>query len=199
VAGRTVNIEMTDDKVAAIVQSLWQPLEDGTIPNVFMVLDCARDKRIEPMITRSSLSQSCLYSGQLSYGLKRSSPHIVQLDPNTLFTHDLLALGWGKSWGVFFIVPESVPISVIRHNCRKINMVKTEAQKILVFRYQDPRVLRKFLPICDFKQLQFIFGKATHIAMESNTAQQIIRYSIDTQSQKLLSSNVEIQGKMREC
>jgi len=183
---------MTDDKVAAIVQSLWHPLEDGTIPNVFMVLDCARDKRIEPLINKSNIEQSCLYSGKLAYKLKRAAPHIVKLEAESDFTSEVLSLAWGNSWGVFFIASDNVSMAAIRHNCRKINMVKTHEEKMLVFRYQDPRVLRQFLPICDKQQLEFIFGSAFIIAMEDASFKQLIRYSIDNVKHKLSTQALNV-------
>lgn len=175
-----------------IIANLWSPLDDGSTPNVFIVLDGARDKRIEPLVNNANLEQGCLYAGDISYTLKRAAPHIVKLTPDASFTKEILTLGWGESWGVFFITPKTVSMASRRNNCRKISKVETPEGKSLIFRYQDPRVLRKFLPICDPEQLRSIFGNASIIAMENESGEQLIRYSVDKTNQKLSSSVVDV-------
>lgn len=183
-----MNEVLTVNDVSSIIKSLWSPLADGSKPNIFMVLDCARDKRIEPLINNADIEQSCLYAGKLSYALKRAAPHIVKLAPDSSFTTDILTLGWGKSWGMFFITSEKVSIASMRNNCRKISKAQAPNGKILVFRYYDPRVLRKFLPVCEIQQLHQIFGSASMIMMENESAEQLIRYSVDSSNNRLSAS-----------
>jgi hypothetical protein len=190
-----VNKTLTVSEVNSLINTLWAPLADGSKPNVYMVLDGARDKRIEPLINNSKVEQSCLYAGKLSYALKRAAPHIVKLNEDSSFTAEILTLSWRKSWGIFFITPSNVSMAAVRSNCRKISKVQTPTGKVLVFRYQDPRVLRKFLPLCDSQQLRQVFGNASVIAMENEQANQLIRYNFDSCQQKLSSqlSDVHIQ------
>ncbi len=190
-----MNKTLTVSEVNSLINTLWTPLADGSKPNVYMVLDGARDKRIEPLINNSKVEQSCLYAGKLSYALKRAAPHIVKLNEDSSFTAEILTLSWRKSWGIFFITPNNVSMAAVRSNCRKISKVQTPTGKVLVFRYQDPRVLRKFLPLCDSQQLRQVFGNASVIAMENEQTNQLIRYNFDSCQQKLSSqlSDVHIQ------
>lgn len=167
------------DEIQAIINSLWSPLDDGSVPHVFMVLDCARDKRMEPLVNKSQLEHSCLYAGKLSYALKRAAPHLVKLTQESDFTKEVLMQGWGQSWGIFIKTTETVAMASVRNNCRKISKVLAPNGKVLVFRYHDPRVLRKFLPLCDKQQIQSIFGQAASIVMENEQAEQLIEFNID--------------------
>lgn len=191
-----MNNVFLESEISAIIESLWQPLDNGSHPNVYMVVDGARDKRIEPLIHSSDLDQYCLYAGEMTYALKRAAPHIVELQRDSLYTKEILRLGWGQSWGIFFIGSENATMSLIRHNCRKINMVQTSEGKMLLFRYQDPRVLRKFLPLCDSKQLNSLFGHAAVIAMESESGEQLINYKIDSRRHKLSTQVVDVCAQL---
>lgn len=152
--------------VVVIIHSLWYPLADGSKPNVFMVLDCARDKRIEPLINSSKLEQSCLYAGKLTYKLKRAAPHIVKLSENSNLTSEILTLGWGKSWGIFLLAHQATSMKTVRANCRRLAKVKSVNGKNLVFRYYDPRVTRLMLPVCNHYEVDCILGDSISLVIE---------------------------------
>lgn len=181
-----------ESEIDTIINTLWAPLPDGTKPNVYAVLDCARDKRIEPMLNNTDLEFNCLYTGNLSYALKRAAPHIVKLSQQAKFTRNLLKIGWGNSWGVFFITREDTTMSTVRNNCRRISKAQIPNGNILVFRYQDPRVLRRFLPIANIEQLRSIFGSALVIAMENESPTQLVRYSPSNNEQRLRQQNINV-------
>ncbi|WP_096087036.1 DUF4123 domain-containing protein [Agaribacterium haliotis] len=148
-------------------QLLWQPLADGSVPKVFAIIDCARDKRLEPLINNSGLKHECLYEGKLNYALKRAAPHIVQLTSDSLFTETLLSEGWGQAWGIYYLCKPDVTLSQLRNGCRRISKVKSPEGKTLVFRYYDPRVLRTVVPTCDVQQRSAIMGPACSIMVEN--------------------------------
>ncbi len=174
----------TPKEIDAIISELWEPNEHGEMPNVFVILDGARDKRIEPMINNSKLPHECLYAGRISYVLKRAAPHIVSLKRDSEFVRKLLKDGWGNSWGVFITAFEDVTMAAIRNNCRRISKVRAPNGKTLVFRYYDPRVLRVLLPTCGAEQLRKLFGPAYSIKLEGEhglellefTEKQLLRY-----------------------
>ena len=167
-----MNEVLTVNEVSAIIHSLWSPLADGSKPNVFMVLDCARDKRIEPLINNSNLEQSCLYAGKLSYALKRAAPHIVKLSQNSNFTREILTLGWGKSWGIFLLANQATSMKTVRANCRRLAKVKSVSGKNLVFRYYDPRVIRLMLPVCSHHEVDCILGDSISLVIEQKKEQE---------------------------
>ena len=129
-----MNKTLTVDQVNSIINSLWSPLADGSKPNVFMVLDGARDKRIEPLINNTNIEHSCLYAGNLTYKLKRAAPYIVKLSEDSDFTSEILTLGWGKSWGIFLLANQETSIKTVRANCRRLAKVNGLNGENLVFR-----------------------------------------------------------------
>lgn len=161
-----MNEVLTVNDVSSIINSLWSPLADGSKPNIFMVLDCARDKRIEPLINNANIEQSCLYAGNLSYKLKRAAPHIVKLSENSNFTSEILTLGWGKSWGIFLLANQETSMKTVRANCRRLAKVKSVDGKSLVFRYYDPRVTRLMLPVCNQHEVDCILGDSISLLIE---------------------------------
>lgn len=163
-----MNKVLTVNEVSTIIQRLWSPLDDGSKPNVFMILDCARDKRIEPLINNSKLEQSCLYAGKLTYKLKRSAPHIVKLSENSTFTSEILTHGWGNNWGVFLLADQKTSIKTVRANCRRLARVKSISGKSLVFRYYDPRVIRLMLPACNQFEVDCILGESISLLIEQD-------------------------------
>jgi len=166
-----MNDVLTVNDVRSIINTLWSPLADGSKPNVFMVLDGARDKRIEPLINNSNVEQSCLYAGNLSYKLKRAAPHIVKLSEDSDLTAKILTMGWGKSWGIFLLAKQSTSMKSVRANCRRLAKVKSVTGKNLVFRYYDPRVTRLMLPVCNQHEVDCILGESISLLIEQKREQ----------------------------
>lgn len=167
-----MNDVLTNHDVSAIIKRLWSPLADGSKPNVFMVIDCARDKRIEPLINNANIEQSCLYAGNLTYKLKRAAPHIVKLTESSPFTAKILTLGFGKNWGIFFVAKNTTTMAKVRSNCRRLAKVKGVTGKNLVFRYYDPRVTRLMLPVCNQHELDCILGESISLLIETGDEQE---------------------------
>lgn len=158
-----------------IIKKLWAPLADGSKPNVFMVLDGARDKRIEPLINNSNIEQSCLYAGKLTYALKRAAPYIVKLTEGSSFTAEILMQCWGNSWGIFLLANQKTSIKTVRANCRRLAKVKGLNGENLVFRYYDPRVTRLMLPVCNHHEVDCILGDSISLLIEQ---EQVLGFTI---------------------
>ena len=88
----------------------------------------------------------------------------------------LLDEGWGQSWGVFLKIGDA---SNLRHHLRKLLKVRDEAGRHLIFRFQDPRVLRVYLPTCHVDELRQFFGPVTAFLAESASADALVEYSFD--------------------
>ncbi len=176
---------LTESDINALVDSLWRSDSKGVQPRVFALLDGARNRKILPLLNKCESENQCLYSGGISYALRRAAPHIVQLDRTSQFTYNLLQESWGNSWGIFAITPPSEPLSKVRNNCRRIAKVESPSGKPLVFRYYDPRVLREFIPTCDAPALQQIFGPVTTYAMEAEDSGALIKYTFSPQDRQL--------------
>lgn len=191
----TNNILSLDD-VKLITQSLWQPNKNGLQPIVYAILDGARDKKIERILRQGPLKSTCLYEGDLSYQVRVSAPHLVRLEQNHPQTHDIIQQGWGRSWGVFAITYPPVSFLKVRHNCRKIAKVKGPDGQSLIFRYYDPRVLRTYLPNCNDKEAEKMFGPITDFVIETGDSE-INRRETDVNENNSVSNSSNVIHRFR--
>lgn len=159
-----------------VIAYLWPKGDQVTTPQVYALIDGARDRRLEPMIRLSGLEYACLYAGRLAPALERAAPYLVHLAPNARFTRELMTTGWGRSWGIITIVPAECTIQQQRRHFRTLLRVKTEDGRFLVFRFYDPRVLRVYLPTCTEAEVSQVFGPVPHILAESADGQQLLSY-----------------------
>jgi len=118
---------------------LWPRLwPKGARPNVWAIIDCARDPKAWSTLYSSTLLRECLYAGALHPQLERVAPYLVQLEFGDAQTERLLSRAWGNSWGIFLRCGASMPS--LRKHLRKFLRVTGPHNKHLVFRYYDPRV-----------------------------------------------------------
>jgi len=136
-----------------IEHALWPP--GGAAASVWAVLDLARDRRIHAALLESRLEFLCLYSGRLPRELELAAPHIVELPRGHRLLDRLLGEGWGDSWGIFARIEDP---TLLRRHLRKFLKVRDEDGRRLLFRYYDPRVLRRYLPTCTADELRQFFG-----------------------------------------
>lgn len=61
------------------IDHLWPEGDSLAGPQVYAVLDGARDPRIEPLVRLGSLKYACLCAGPLSPSLRAAAPHLVHL------------------------------------------------------------------------------------------------------------------------
>lgn len=164
---------MTGERREGLLQALWPA---GRVPahSVWAVLDCARDPRIYRSLLESRLEFRCLYSGRLPAELERAAPQLVELLPGHRLVEQLLADGWGRSWGVFVKIDDP---SALRHHLRKFLKVRDEDGRSLVFRYYDPRVLRAYLPTCRADELETFFGPVAAFLTEDDRGDTLIEFS----------------------
>jgi hypothetical protein len=138
--------------IEAVVETLWsQPGED-----VYAVLDAARDPLVRAKLTATDVRSACLYEGRIPSEIADVAPYLVKLRRDHRFTEQLLESGWGKSWGVFASGPGD--FETMRRHFRRFLRVETEAGKTMLFRWYDPRVLRVYLPTCNERELEQLFG-----------------------------------------
>ncbi len=168
---------MSNDPIQQIIDHLWPEGDTLSGPQVYAVLDGARDRRIEPMVRLSRLERTCLYAGKLSARMQAAAPYVVHLARDARFTRELLEAGWGKSWGFFTIVPVDVTLEQHRRHLKNLLRVKDESGRILVFRFYDPRVLRHYLPTCTGDEAKQFFGPIPQIVVEAENGTNMLSYS----------------------
>jgi hypothetical protein len=131
------------------------------------LLDAARSQRVLRLI-RSVDGARILYEGKIAPGIADVAPYLVPADPKSRVVEQLVAYGWGNSWGVF--CKSKVGVDDLRRHLRKFLTVKTEGGKKMLFRFYDPRVLRVYLPTCTPVELQTFFGPVERFVIESRDA-----------------------------
>lgn len=158
-----------------VIQHLWRPITQDADAQLYAILDAARDERVYPGLMNSGADYVCLYRGELAQELMEAAPYLVHLQPNAPFTHWLVSLGWGNSWGIF--LESSVSMRDLRTHFRRFLMVYDDQGKPLYFRYYDPRVLRVYLPTCNATELQIMFGPVDCYRIEDDEGDTLLEYT----------------------
>lgn len=139
-----------------IKQLLFQPPDDWCPVNTYVILDTARDEVIYPKIMETDIPKKCMFHGEKAVELATVAPYLVLLKKDDPFTDWLLNQGWGKSWGIFCQSSEN--LDKLQRHFRTFLMVYDEDGKPLYFRFYDPRVFRVYLPTCNAKELEIVYG-----------------------------------------
>ncbi|MFQ5412131.1 MAG: DUF4123 domain-containing protein [Phycisphaerae bacterium] len=116
-----------------------------------------------------------LIRGNLTPDMVHVAPYVVFLGPRDDFTNWIIDEGFGKNWGIF--VQCRFSINEMRRHFRELMNVNDETGKPLLFRFYDPRVIRKFLPTCDEGQVEAFFGKVERYFVESGEGETMLVYT----------------------
>jgi hypothetical protein len=135
-----------------------------SLPLNYCLLDAAR--MLDQMETAKELNPiyDSLYRGRKEEALSMVAPYLFTYQEGTDFANWLAEKGWGDAWGVF-LFSNATLVELHRH-FQKFLLVKKEDGQELYFRFYDPRVLRAFLPTCDWVQIQELFGPVQYFVVE---------------------------------
>jgi len=88
---------MVDDKHSRrLLELLFFRLEpEGTA--LYALLDAARDPAIYPLLKRSGVEHSRLFTGDLSRTLLTALPFLLRIMPDTPSCEQLIERGWGHA------------------------------------------------------------------------------------------------------
>ena len=149
---------MTPGMFDTLVTALWPDGDSTARPQVFAVVDGARDARIMPMLRATGLEHACLFAGTLAPALQAAAPWLVRLSPRATLTRELLEAGWHDHWFVLARVRADVTLPQLQRHLRTLLRVRDERGRVLMFRFYDPRVLRMYLPTCTASEADAVFG-----------------------------------------
>ena len=158
----------------SVIRELWRS-EPGRTPQIWSILDAARDESIYPAVMRFRGERCCLYGEGIPEVLAKASPYLVRLGSRDAFTTWLISKGWGNSWGIF--LESNASLERLRQHFHLLIKVKTEAGEELFFRYYDPRVLRVYLPICKEAEAEILFGPVNSFTLEDEDPNNLLKYS----------------------
>lgn len=157
---------MNATEIGRLTELLWPHGDGPDDPQVYWLLDGARDPAIAPLVRAGRLEYACLFTGELHPRLVAAAPYLVHLGAGSRTTNALLQRGWGKAWGIIAIAAPHVTLPVLRRHFKKLLRVRTEEGTELFFRFYDPRVLGIYLPTCTEMELQAFFGPLARLVVE---------------------------------
>ncbi len=140
----------------------------------YAVTDAARDDAILRFVQQNGDIMYCLYRGDAKLRLANYAPYLFRIDPGDRAIHGFLSDGWGASW--YILLTGSSAIEAVLTQLRKTLIVRSEAGKALYFRFYDPRVLRRYLPLCNQAELAELMGKdIDSLFCETHDARQLFQ------------------------
>jgi hypothetical protein len=157
------------------IESLKKHLFTGNT-RVFCVLDGASVPDLPVKLYQTDATNYCLLPGELTADLLYAAPYRVHLEPNGAFTDWVLGGGMGNHWGIF--VQSTASMTEMRKHFRGLITVFDEKGDPMMFRYYDPRVLRKFLPTSTPDELKTFFGRVDAFFAESEDGESIHSFRI---------------------
>jgi len=146
---------------------LWPDGDRRDTPQVYWLLDGARDPAIAALVRQGGLEYTCLYDEPLAPRLRAAAPHLVHLAAGSPTTTALLERGLGRDWGIFCVAEPQVTLAQQRRHFKKLLRVATEDGRLLAFRFYDPRVLAAVARIGSDEQLCRILGPLRRIVLET--------------------------------
>jgi hypothetical protein len=154
----------------------------------FVVLDGASVPELPMRLYEMRPPNYCLFRGELEPDMAEVAPYVVQLVPNSTFTDWVLAgENFGKHWGIFVHTLHS--IKEMRRHFRGLVTVYNEKGAPMIFRFYDPRVLRKFLPTCMGDELTTFFGKVNTIFAEDEKGEKFSAFKLENDQLKQTDLN----------
>jgi len=167
-------------------ETLLKYLQTGRT-KLYCVLDGASVPQLPRRLYDTQAPNFCLFTGDLAPDMLYVAPYLVYLSPNNQFTEWVVSEGFGKHWGIFAHSLRS--IKEMRRHFRSMVNVYDENARSLVFRFYDPRVLRKYLPTCNAEELTGFFGSVDGYFAESDDAQALVEYRIADYALKQVELN----------
>jgi len=151
-------------------ECLWPK---GFRRDVWMIVDSARDPTIYGLLLECFYStHACLFAGTLAPELKIVAPYLIPLEYEDKQTRKFLRNAWGNSWGVFLRCDDRQDF--IRRHLRTLLTVRNPQGQRMLFRFYDPRVLRRYLPTCTAEELQQVFGPIECFWAEDRTLEALL-------------------------
>jgi hypothetical protein len=172
----------SDGEREEAVQVLKQAVEKhifAEAPDLtFAVLDGAAIPDLLEKLYAVEPQHECLYMGDLEPDMAEVAPYLVQLEPQSDFANWVIGMGWGKHWGIF--LQTSADFRAMRQHFRRFLVIYNEEGRPLMFRFYDPRVLRRHFPKCKPEELSALFGPVVSYVVEDEDPNAALRFTLDS-------------------
>lgn len=154
---------------------------------LYCVLDGASVPDLPNLLYRAAVPHVCLMQGETRADMLYVAPYLVFLQGGEAFTDTVLDNSDGKHWGIFAHSRHSM--NEMRRHFSSLLSIYDEQGNPLLFRYYDPRVLRKFLPMCNGGELKTFFGKVESFFAETEDGAGMTSFSLADDALKTAELN----------
>lgn len=144
---------------------------------LYALLDSAHSARIHPWMEARRIRKICLFSGISATTLAEHAPYLIPLHDQPEIIGELLARFWGKN--CLLLLESTAPEEQLRIALKKCLSASLPGGVSGLFRYYDPRVFRRFLPISNGRQRQQFFSQVNRFWLENETGDGLLEM-IDT-------------------
>ena len=151
--------------------------EDG---HLYALLDLARgDEALEQLAGSGEDRYEVLGPGRGDASLFSVSPVLLPCPERSRVLAWLTGGAWGQSHGVLLSSPAD--LAELVDHLQPLTELEDERGCPLIFRFQDPRVLRVYLPTCTPWELRRFFGPVTRFWAEDRDGTGLLRFDLDAE------------------
>jgi hypothetical protein len=154
----------------------YQQILIGDTTRLYCVLDGASVPDLPVRLHETATPNYCLIRGELPPDLVHAAPYVAILLPGSTFTEWVFANCMKGNEGIF--LHSRFSIKEMRRHFRGLFRVTDESGRPLMFRFYDPRVIRKFLPTCTASELTDFFGNVETYFVNSGDGNSLTKYRL---------------------
>jgi len=147
----------------------------GTRTKTYCVLDGAAIKDLPRQLYDFDPLHECLIRGELTPDMVHVAPYVALMIADDEFSKWVLENALGKNAVIF--INTRFSMNEMRNHLRALMTVFDENGNPMLFRYYDPRVFRKFLPMCDAEQVETFFGNIDKFFVETDDGDGLAAYT----------------------
>jgi len=144
-----------DSKNTIVSEFLLKQAESEGL-KLYGIVDSARNEEVFRYLILGNVKYKSLFEGTMDIQSFVVSGFLVECKKDSLLFQWLATEAWGDSSCIFFTSKSS--FEDLFHHFQQFNRVRLEDDKVVLFRYYDPRVLRKLLPDYNEFELDTFFG-----------------------------------------
>lgn len=145
----------------------------------YALVDTTRHTELYERIMQEA-AHLCLYTDIEAIRLARYAPYCLDLDSCPLFTQWWFAnagQGWQQHWGWMF--QSRLNLQALQHHFKKITYVELPNHQKLLWRFYDPRVLKKTLPSLNQTQTTQAFGALQPIVFYQSEKARFVKLTLE--------------------
>ncbi len=132
---------------------------------LYAIVDSARNEEVFRYLILGNVKYKSLFEGTMDVQSFVVSGFLVECKKESLLFQWLTTEAWGDSSCIFFTSKSS--FEELFSHFQQFNRVKLEDDKVVLFRYYDPRVFRTLLPDYNEIELDTFFGNVQSFFVES--------------------------------